>query len=144
MLFRSADAVVNCVGLLKERGQNTFDAVQHEGASRIARIAFEERVKKLVHVSAIGADVEAESAYLSSKGLGEQSVTSNFPGAIILRPSVVFGAEDEFFNKFAAMTRFGPVLPIVGGDRRLQPVFVDDIARAVTVGVLGKAKSGIY
>ncbi len=139
-----ADAVVNCVGILAERGQNSFEALHQEGAARIARISTMEGVGQFVHMSAIGAASEASSKYCQSKALGEQAVLEHFPAAVIIRPSVIFGAEDQFFNKFAAMTKLGPVLPIVGGDTRFQPVFVDDIAKAVAAGVLGDAKPGIY
>ncbi len=142
--IKGADAVVNCVGILKENGRNKFDAVQHEGASRVAEIAADENVARLVHVSALGADENADSDYSRSKGLGEKAVSANFPDAIIIRPSVIFGAEDGFFNKFARMSRFGPILPIVGGDSYFQPVFVGDVARAIAVCVLGKARSGVY
>lgn len=139
-----ADAVVNCVGILVERGQNKFEAVQIKGATRVARLAKEVGVKRLVHISSIGADEESDSKYKHSKGLGECGVLEHFPDAIIMRPSVMFGQEDKFFNKFAKMTRFGPVLPIVGAETQLQPVFVDDVARAAVIGVLGNAEPGIY
>lgn len=139
-----ADAAVNCVGILNENGRNGFDAVQHEGAGRIARIAAEDGVGRLVHISSIGANIDADSAYSRSKAEGEKAVQNHFPSAVILRPSVIFGTEDQFFNKFAKLTQLGPVLPIVGGDTRMQPVFVDDVAQAVVAGVLGNAKPGIY
>ncbi len=139
-----ADAVVNCVGILTEHGRNSFDAVHNLGASRVARIATEERVGRLVHISAIGADIDAESAYCRSKALGEVGVLEHFPGAIVLRPSVIFGPEDQFFNRFARMTALGPVLPILGGDTKFQPVYVDDVAQAVTACVLGQAETGCY
>lgn len=139
-----ADAVVNCVGVLTERGKNSFEAVQSEGAGRIARLAAEAGVARLVHLSAIGADAESDSAYARSKAEGEAAVLAHFPGAVILRPSVIFGPEDEFFNRFAKMTRLGPVLPLVGGKTRFQPVYVDDVAKAAVAGVLGQAEPGIY
>ncbi|MEQ8368834.1 MAG: complex I NDUFA9 subunit family protein [Roseicyclus sp.] len=142
--IHGADAVVNCVGILAPRGKNRFDAVQHEGAARIARIAAEQGVSRLVHVSAIGADPDSEIRYAASKGKGEQDVLAAFPTAMILRPSIVFGPEDEFFNRFAAMTRLGPVLPVVGAQTRFQPVYVDDVAKAAVMGVLGQAAPGIY
>lgn len=141
--IHGADAVVNCVGTFDAGGKNNFDAVQHEGAARIARIAAEEGAQTLVHLSAIGADVEGESLYAKSKGRGEAAILDAFPTAMILRPSVVFGPEDEFFNRFASMTRLGPVLPVAGAETRFQPVYVDDIARAAVKGVLGEAH-GIY
>lgn len=139
-----ADAVVNCVGVLTERGKNSFEAVQTEGAERIARIAAQSGVSSLVHLSALGADAESDSDYARTKAAGEAAVQEHFPNAVILRPSVVFGPEDEFFNRFAKMTRFGPVLPIVGGTSLFQPVYVDDVAQAAVAGVLGSAPAGVY
>ena len=139
-----ADAVVNCVGVLVEVGKNKFDAVQAEGATRIARLAAETGVKRMVHVSAIGADIESESEYASSKAEGEAGVLKHMPEAVILRPSIVFGPEDEFFNRFASMTRISPMLPVVGGNTRFQPVYVDDVAQAAEMGVTGKAPGGVY
>ena len=130
-----ADAVVNCVGILESVGKNKFVEVQHKGADFVSRIASELGVKKLVHISAIGADIDSKSKYASSKGLGESSVMKNFPGAIILRPSIVFGFEDKFFNRFASMARLSPILPIVGGNTKFQPVYVDDVARAAFLGI---------
>lgn len=143
-VLRGADAVINCVGTFDRKGKNNFDAVQHEGAGRIARIAAEEGVARMVHLSAIGADVDSASVYAQSKGAGEQAVLEHFPGAVILRPSVIFGAEDQFFNRFAGMSRMGPILPVVGADTRFQPVYVDDVAQAAVMGTLGTASPGIY
>ncbi|WP_417606238.1 complex I NDUFA9 subunit family protein [Primorskyibacter flagellatus] len=143
-VMQGADAVVNCVGVLAERGKNSFDAVQHEGAARVARLAAQNGVKSLVQISAIGADPEASSAYGRTKALGEAAVLEHFPNAVILRPSIIFGREDEFFNRFAGMSRFGPVLPVIGGDTKFQPVYVDDVARAAVMGVQGEAAPGIY
>ena len=143
-VMQGADGVVNCVGILNGSGKNTFAAVQADGAARIARIAAAEGVAHLVQISAIGADRASDSAYARSKAQGEAGVIAAFPGAVILRPSVMFGAEDQFFNRFAAMTRLGPVLPVVGADTRFQPVFVDDVAQAAVRGVLGQAAPGIY
>lgn len=139
-----ADAVVNCVGTFDMGGRNNFDAVQHEGAARIARIAAESGVERLVHLSAIGADPEAESAYARSKALGEAAIQEAFPAAVVLRPSVIFGTEDQFFNRFAGMTRWGVVLPVVGAQTKFQPVYVDDVAQAAVKGALGEAVPGIY
>jgi NADH dehydrogenase len=141
---RGADAVVNCVGTFAVLGKNNFDAIQAKGAARIAQIAVEEGVGHLVHISAIGADPTAESAYARSKAAGEAGVLAAFPAAVILRPSVIFGAEDNFFNRFAAMTRLGPILPVVGAATRFQPVHVDDVAQAAVRGVLGDAAPGVY
>ena len=129
-VMQGADAVVNCVGVLNELGKNSFGAIHAEGAGRIARIAAQQEVASLVHISAIGADAQADSEYARTKAAGETAVQENFPAAVILRPSVIFGAEDGFFNRFAGMTRLSPVLPIAAGNTRFQPVFVDDVAKA--------------
>ncbi len=139
-----ADAVVNCVGILESVGKNKFVEVQHKGADFVSRIASELGVKKLVHISAIGADIDSKSKYASSKGLGESSVMKNFPDAVILRPSIVFGFEDKFFNRFASMARLSPILPIVGGNTKFQPVYVDDVARAAFLGINNDVQAGIY
>ncbi len=143
-MLRGADAVVNCVGILNRSGRNTFDTVQAEAAGRIARIAAEEGVPRLVHLSAIGADAVSPSDYARTKAEGEAAVTAAFPLAMILRPSIIFGTEDSFFNRFAAMSRLGPILPVVGAETRFQPVYVDDVAQAAVLGALGKADPGIY
>jgi uncharacterized protein YbjT (DUF2867 family) len=143
-VIRGADAVVNCVGILNRSGKNTFDAVQAEGAGRIARSAAAEGVGRLVHVSAIGADAGSDSDYARSKGKGEAAVLAAFPTAVILRPSIIFGTEDGFFNRFAAMSRMGPILPVVGAATKFQPVHVDDVAQAAVKAVLGQAEPGIY
>lgn len=139
-----ADAVVNCVGVLDEVGKNTFAAVQAEGAERIARQAAIAGVTRLVHLSAIGADANAASEYARTKAAGEAGVMAHIPGAVILRPSIIFGPEDQFFNRFAGMSRMGPILPVVGADTRFQPVYVDDVAAAAVRGVLGQAEPGVY
>jgi NADH dehydrogenase len=143
-VIHGADAVVNCVGILNRSGRNTFDAVQAEGAGRIARMAAAEGVQRLVHVSAIGADAQSDSDYARTKAAGESAVLAAFPTAVILRPSIIFGTEDQFFNRFAGMTRLGPVLPVVGAGTRFQPVYVDDVAHAAVKGVLGEAAPGVY
>ncbi|MDF1802477.1 complex I NDUFA9 subunit family protein [Thalassovita sp.] len=141
-VMQGADAVVNCVGLMHQLGKNTFDAVQSEGAGRIARIAAEQGVGTMVHLSAIGADAESESEYAQTKAQGEEAVLAHMPGAVILRPSVIFGSEDQFYNRFAGM--MGPILPVVGADIKFQPVYVEDVARAAVMGVEGTAPAGIY
>ena len=141
---QGAEAVVNCVGTFDASGRNSFKSVQHAGAGRIARVSAEEGVSRVVHVSSIGADPSAESGYASSKGLGEAEVNGAFPGSVILRPSVIFGPEDQFFNRFAAMARLSPILPLVGAETKFQPVYVDDVAAAVAKGVLGEADAGTY
>jgi NADH dehydrogenase len=135
-----ADAVINLVGILFPTGKQTFDAVQRDGAARIARFCAELGVERLVHVSAIGADAESQVAYQRTKAEAEQAVLDAVPTATILRPSLVFGPEDEFFNRFAGMARMSPVLPLVGGDTRFQPVYVGDVAEAV-VNALGSAEA---
>ncbi|MFP4327914.1 MAG: complex I NDUFA9 subunit family protein [Paracoccaceae bacterium] len=143
-VLRGADAVVNCVGTFDATGRNNFEAVQKEGATRVARLAAEEGVGRLVHVSAIGADPEGDSRYARSKAAGEAGVLQAFPEAVILRPSVLFGPEDNFFNRFAGMARLGAVLPVVGANTRFQPVYVDDVAHVAVMGVTGEAAPGVY
>ena len=143
-VMQGCDAVVNCVGVLNELGKNSFQAVHVEGAERIARIAADQGVATMVHLSAIGADAAAPSAYGRSKAAGEAAVLKHMPKAMILRPSVVFGTEDNFFNRFAGMTRLGPVLPIARAKTLFQPVFVDDVARAAVKGLLGEVEGGVY
>lgn len=143
-VMQGADAVVNCVGTFDAKGANNFDAVQSEGAERIARIARESGVARMVHISAIGADADSDSDYQRTKAEGEAAVLRHMPEAMILRPSVIFGPEDNFFNRFAGMSRMGPVLPLVGADTRFQPVFVDDVAKAAVKGLTGSGASGIY
>lgn len=143
-VMHGAQAAVNCVGTFDRWGRNNFDAVQHEGAGRVARIAAEEGVARLVHLSAIGADPDGASLYARSKGLGEQAVLAHFPEAVILRPSVIFGPEDEFFNRFAAMATWSPILPVVGAGTRFQPVYVDNVGEAAQKAALGEAAPGIY
>ena len=139
-----ADAVINCVGVLQEDGRQKFTAIHADGAGRIAQLAAEEGVARMVHISAIGADVDAASEYARSKGEGEVAVLTAFPAAVILRPSVIFGEEDGFFNRFAGMTRFSMVLPIVGADSEFQPVYVADVAKAAVKAVRDTSVSGIY
>ncbi len=142
--LQGADAVVNCVGIMINRAGNKFDAVQHEGAERVARFAALEGVERLVHLSAIGADIDSDSVYARTKGLGEQAVLTYFPAATILRPSVIFGTEDKFFNRFASMASFSMVLPVLGGDTKFQPVYVDDVAAAAFEAITGDGPRGIY
>jgi len=144
LVTNGADAVVNCVGVLDEVGKNTFSAVQAEGAERIARIAAAEGVAQMVHISAIGADAEADSVYSQTKAKGEAGVLQHMPDAVILRPSIIFGAEDQFFNRFAGMARLGPILPVIGADTKFQPVFVDDVAKVAAGALTGQVPSGIY
>ena len=143
-VIAGADAVVNCVGVLWQAGRNTFDACQAEGAGRVARIAAEQGVSRLVHISAIGADADSASEYARTKAEGETAILDAMPDAIILRPSIIFGTEDKFFNQFAGMARLTPALPVVGGSTRFQPVWVEDVAEAAARGASGAAQAGIY
>lgn len=144
LAMTGADAVINCVGILNRSGKNTFDSVQAEGAGRIARLAAQMGVGRVVHISAIGADKTSDSDYQRTKGEGEAAVLAAFPDAVILRPSIIFGAEDGFFNRFAAMARMSPILPIFGANTRFQPVHVDDVAQAAVKAATGQAAPGIY
>lgn len=139
---KGSDYVVNCVGILFEKGRNTFDSVQDFGARAVAE-ACRGAGAKLIHISAIGADAESESIYAASKGRAENAIREILADAIIMRPSVIFGPEDDFFNKFANMARFAPALPLIGGGKtEFQPVFVGDVAEAVARGVDGKLEAG--
>jgi len=139
---RDADVVINLVGILFERGRQKFDAVQAFGAEAVA-LAAAAFGARMVHVSAIGADERAPSHYARSKAIGERLVLAAVPSAVILRPSVLFGPEDDFFNKFAAIARFSPALPLIGGGHtRFQPVFAGDVASAVVAAMEGRAKDG--
>ena len=137
------DWLVNCVGILRESGAQTFELVHHTGPARLARFAREAGVDRFVHISAIGADPRSSSAYARSKAAGEQAVRDAFPTVTILRPSVVFGPEDQFFNRFAAMATISPVLPLIGGgETRFQPVYVGDVADAVVECLEDSATAG--
>jgi NADH dehydrogenase len=125
------DALINCAGILYERGAQKFDTVHHSAPAKLARLAREAGVQRLVHISAIGADARSSSAYARTKAAGEQAVRDAFPTATILRPSVVFGPEDDFFNRFASMAVLSPFMPLIGGGAtRFQPVYVGDVASA--------------
>jgi NADH dehydrogenase len=138
-----ADAVINLVGILFPTGKQTFKAVQDEGARHVAEAARAAGAKALVHVSAIGASPDAPSAYARTKAAGEAAVRDVYPGAVILRPSIVFGPEDDFFNRFAKLARIAPALPLIGGGKtRFQPVFAGDVAKAVIAGLTGKTEAG--
>lgn len=139
-----ADAAVNCVNILTPKGKSTFDAVFDQGAAHIARLSAEMGVERMVHISGLGIDPESSSRYIAAKSRGEAEVLKARPDAVVLRPSVIFGADDNFFNRFAGMTRMGPVMPIVCGSTRMQPVFVEDVARAAVMGATGEARPGIY
>jgi NADH dehydrogenase len=135
--------VVTSVGVLSSSGRQTFRAIHVDGPRNVAKAAREAGAKRLVHISAIGADRKSASAYARSKADGEAAVLEEFPEAIILRPSIVFGPEDQFFNRFAAMARVSPFLPLIGGGRtRFEPVFVGDVAAAVAACLAGQGKPG--
>ncbi len=137
-----ADAVVNLVGILFPSGKQTFKSVMDEGAGHVAEVARRAGARTLVHVSAIGASAKAPSIYARSKAAGEQAVKAVFPDAVILRPSIVFGPKDDFFNRFAALARISPVLPLIGGGKtRIQPVFAGDVAKAVIAALTGKTEA---
>ena len=139
---QGADAVVNLVGVLAESGRQSFEAVHGFGAGLIGKAATEAGIRGVVHVSAIGADLESSAAYARTKARGEAAIREAAPDAIIFRPSIVFGPEDGFFNRFAAMARIMPVLPLVGADTKFQPVFVGDVATAIADALGGKVKAG--
>lgn len=140
---QGAEAVVNLVGRLYEKGPQTFAAVHVEGAGRLARAAREAGAGALLHVSALGASAEAEASYARSKAAGETAVRAVFPEATIVRPSLVVGPEDDFFNRFASMARFTPVLPLLrGGATRFQPVYVGDVAAAAEKILSDSASQG--
>ncbi|MEM8788228.1 MAG: complex I NDUFA9 subunit family protein [Pseudomonadota bacterium] len=139
-----AAAAVNCVGILAPRGAQSFAAIQDEGAGRVARLAAAAGVARFVHVSAIGADADSASVYAQTKAAGEAAVRAHQPDAVILRPSIVFGPEDEFFNRFAAMTRISPVVPVIGPDTKFQPVYVDDVAAAAEKALTERVAAGVY
>lgn len=138
-----AEAVVNLVGILARAGRQTFDAVHVAGARAAARAAREAGAKSFVHVSALGADRRSAARYARTKAAGEEAVLAEFPGAVILRPSVVFGPEDQLFNRFAGMARYSPLLPLIGGGKtRFQPVYVVDVADAIAAACAGKVRGG--
>jgi uncharacterized protein YbjT (DUF2867 family) len=130
-----ASVVVNLVGILAERHPGDFTRLQDEGAARVARAAAAAGVSHLVQISAIGADAASPSLYASSKARGEAAVRAAFPQAVILRPSLVFGAEDQFFNRFAAIASISPIMPVISGNTRFQPVYVGDVADAVMAAI---------
>jgi NADH dehydrogenase len=140
--MRDSQVAINLVGTLTESGAQTFDAVQAKGAETIARTAADVGAR-MVHVSAIGADANSPSAYGRAKAAGEQAVLAAVPSATILRPSLLFGPEDQFTNRFAGLARISPFLPLIGGGAtRMQPAYVGDVATAVADAVDGKTKPG--
>jgi NADH dehydrogenase len=139
--MRDSHAAINLCGILAESGAQSFDAVQARGAATVARAAADVGAH-MVHVSAIGADGNSPSHYARAKAAGEKAVLDTVPSATILRPSVVFGPEDLFTNRFAALARMSPVVPLIGGETKMQPVYVGDVAAAVADAVDGKARAG--
>jgi len=137
---QGADAVVNLVGILAESGHQRFDKVHAHGARAVAESTRAAGIERLIHVSAIGADPRSPSVYARSKAFGEKAVFETIPGATIMRPSIVFGPEDRFFNQFAGLARFMPALPLIGGGHTsFQPIFVGDVAQAIAEAVEGRA-----
>ena len=142
-IVAGADAVVNLVGILYERGKQRFDLAHHRGPARLAAAAQSAGVKRFVHVSALAADANSSAVYARSKAEGEAAVRAAFPAAIVLRPSLVFGPEDDFFNRFAAMARVSPVLPLIGGGAtKFQPVYVGDVAAAIAAALAREDSAG--
>jgi NADH dehydrogenase len=140
--MQGASVAINLVGILAEGGAQKFDSVQAEGAAVVAKAAAAAG-GRMVQISAIGADANSDSRYARSKAAGEQAVLAALPKAVIMRPSLVFGPEDDFINRFAALARISPVVPLVGGGMtKMQPVYVGDVASAVAQAVDGKAKQG--
>lgn len=138
-----AEAVVNLVGLLAKSGAQTFNAIHVKGAAAVAEAAKAAGAQQLVHMSAIGASARSSSTYARTKAAGEAAVLKAFPDAVILRPSLVFGPEDQLFNRFADMATKSPLLPLIGrGRTKFQPVYVGDVARAVARACAGGAKPG--
>ena len=141
--LHGAQAGVFSVGVLWQHGRQTFEALQAEGAERVAKAAAAAGIARFVHVSAIGADAASPSAYARTKAAGEAAVRQALPDAVIVRPSVVFGPEDDFFNRFGAMAARAPLLPLIGGGKtRLQPVFVADVAAAVATALEDSTAAG--
>ncbi|HLU91466.1 MAG TPA: complex I NDUFA9 subunit family protein, partial [Pedomonas sp.] len=134
--------VINLVGILSEGGPQKFDAVHVEGAANIARAAAEAGCTSLVHISAIGADAQSKAGYARSKAQGEAAVQAAFPQAAILRPSIMFGPEDGFLNRFARLIKMLPVVPVICGDTKFQPVYVADVAEAVVAAAENPERFG--
>jgi uncharacterized protein YbjT (DUF2867 family) len=139
-----AEATINLVGVLWETGRQKFQALHVMGAKTVAEQAKAAGVKRLVHVSALGADLDSPSKYARTKALGEQAVRAAFPGAVVIRPSIMFGADDKFFNKFGQMAALFPALPLVGGgETKFQPAFVGDVAAVIAKAVASPAAEGL-
>ena len=141
--LEGAEMVVNATGVKAESGAQTYQAVHVDGAAALAQAAKAAGVAAYVHISGLGADPRSASPYVASKGRGETVTLEGLPSAVLLRPSVVFGPEDDFFNRFGALSRFMPVIPLFGGgSTRLQPVYAGDVARAAAAALDGSAKPG--
>jgi uncharacterized protein YbjT (DUF2867 family) len=141
--LRGADAAINLVGVLYQGGSQRFHALHAEAAERIARLAVAHGTTRLLHVSALGANADSSSIYARTKAEGEARARAAFPGSTILRPSIVFGPEDDFFNRFAFLARISPALPLIGGGcTRFQPVYVGDVARTACVALADPATAG--
>ena len=130
-LINTSEIVINCVGILNEEKNKKFRQIHSDAPEKLAILSKDLGVKKFIHISSIGADQNSDSDYAKSKGIGETKILNSFPDAIILRPSIVFGSEDQFFNLFSKISCISPILPIVGGDTKFQPVYVGDIAKLV-------------
>lgn len=142
-IMRGAETVVTSVGVLAPMGPQTFEAIHVTGPRAAAKAARETGVKRFIHISAIGADAQSAARYARTKAAGEAAVLEEFPDAIILRPSIIFGPEDQFFNRFASMARLSPLLPLIGGGKnRFQPVYVADLGEAIAAAAAGVGKPG--
>jgi uncharacterized protein YbjT (DUF2867 family) len=138
------DGVINLVGILHQSGRQNFDAVHAKGAGQVAKAAREAGARALVHMSALGANRSSASVYARSKAEGEEAVMEAYRDATILRPSIIFGPEDDFFNRFASMARYAPLMPLIGGGKtRFQPIYVGDVAQAFVAGLDGRARTGV-
>ena len=145
LAIKGSDAVVNCVGILEETGgSQKFDLLHNKYAARIAKISRNMDVRRFVQVSSLGADVSSLSKYSRSKRKGEKSIIENFPDAVVLRPSIIFGPEDNFFNRFANISLFSPIIPIVGGGTKFQPIYVMDLAKAVIKAATDNSIKGTF
>jgi NADH dehydrogenase len=139
-----AELVINLAGILTESRKGDFTRIHAEGAGLVARLATAAGVQRLIHVSALGADAASPSSYARSKAAGEAAVRAAFPTATILRPSIIFGADDDFFNRFAGLAVYAPVIPIVHGQTKMQPVYVGDVADAVLAAIAAAAGGKIF
>ena len=142
--IEGSSVVVNCVGILNQIGKQRFQSIHYEAALRVAELSSFMGVKKFIHLSSLGSSIDNPSEYADSKARGEQAIMDTFDNAVILRPSVIFGNEDEFFNRFSTMARMLLVLPLPGGRTKFQPVFVDDVAQAVEKAIEEVVEPGIY